>query len=59
MPMKTQDIFRIALLAAIWLLLVWTLIARTPRLTLATVFWVAASAIIVFVPLYKKYIKKH
>ncbi len=57
--MKTQDIFRILLLGAIWLLLVWTMLARTPKVTLATIFWVVASGIIVFVPLYKKYIKKH
>ncbi len=57
--MKTQDIFRILLLGAIWLLLVWTMLARTLKVTLATIFWVVASGIIVFVPLYKKYIKKH
>ena len=57
--MRTQDIFRIAVLAAIWLLLVWTMLARAQKFTLMTLFWIVASGIIVFVPLYKKYIKKH
>jgi len=53
----TSVIVRFVILGVLWLGLVCYLIARTP-VTLYTVFVIVASAIIVFVPMYKKYIRK-
>jgi hypothetical protein len=55
--MKTSIIIRFVILGIVWLALVWTIIARTPRFTLYTAFVIVASAIIIFVPVYKKYVK--
>lgn len=54
--MSTSVIIRIALLAAAWLATVALLVASRP-LTPYLVFVIFASAIIVFVPVYKKYIR--
>ncbi len=48
--------FRFACLAALWVLLCFLVIAGR-GLSFYTIFIVAASGIVVFVPLYKKYIK--
>lgn len=50
-------IVRFVILGVIWLGLVAYIIARVP-LTLYTLFVIVASAIIVFVPMYKKYLRK-
>jgi hypothetical protein len=55
--MKRSIIIRFILLGIAWLALVWTIIARTPRFTLYTAFVIVASAIIIFVPVYKKYVQ--
>lgn len=55
--MKTSIVIRFALLGAAWLATVWILVASTPRITPYLVFVIVASAIIVFVPMYKKYVK--
>lgn len=47
---------RLGCIAVLWLLLCWLLIATRP-LTLWVLFVIAASGIVVFVPLYKKYVK--
>lgn len=55
--MKTSVIFRFAALGLLWLLLVvWIVMASRP-FTLYTAFVIVASAIIIFVPMYKKYVK--
>lgn len=43
---------------ALWLVLVVLFIWSVPKLTLLSLFWVVASGIIIFVPLYKKFTKK-
>lgn len=53
----TSVIIRFVILGVLWLGLVCYLIAHAP-VTLYTVFVIVASAIIVFVPMYKKYIRK-
>ena len=53
--MTTAQGIRFAFILALWLLVCWALIASTPRITLHTIFAIVASAIIVFVPIYKKY----
>lgn len=55
--MKTSVIIRFLLLGIAWLALVLTLLFRTPQVTLYTIFVIVASAIIVFVPVYKKYVR--
>lgn len=55
--MKTSVIIRFVILGLLWLGLVMTILVRTPKITLYTVFVIAASAIIIFVPVYKKYVK--
>lgn len=55
--MKTSVIFRFAVLAVLWLLLVGYILTHT-RFTLYIGFVIVASAIIIFMPMYKKYVKK-
>ncbi len=55
--MKSSVIFRFVVLGLLWLMLViWVVMASKP-FTLYTAFVIVASGIIVFVPMYKKYIK--
>ena len=55
--MKKSTAAGLALIFILWLGLVVLIIAGTPKFTLYTAFVIVASAIIVFVPLYKKYYK--
>ncbi len=57
MTMKKSTAAGLALLFLLWLGLVALIIAGTPRFTLYTAFVIVASAIIIFVPLYRKYFK--
>lgn len=54
--MKTSVIIRFVILGAIWLVLAGTVLVRG-GVTLYNLFVVMAAAIIIFVPLYKKYVK--
>lgn len=54
---KTSVIVRFAILGVLWLVLVCYILFRT-KVTLYTLFIIVASAIIVFVPMYKKYVKR-
>lgn len=54
--MKTSVIIRFVILGVIWLLLAGTVLVRG-GVTLYNLFIVVATAIIVFVPMYKKYVK--
>lgn len=56
-PNKTSVIVRFVLLGIAWAALVAAIILRVPRFTFYHAFVIVASAIIVFVPMYKKYIK--
>lgn len=59
MKMKnTSVIIRFALLGVLWLGLVYLLVKTAQPFTLYTAFVIVASAIIIFVPMYKKYVKK-
>lgn len=55
--MKTSVIIRFVLLGIAWAATVAFLLVHTTRFTLYTAFVIVASAIIVFVPVYKKYVK--
>lgn len=50
--------FRFVCLILLWLCLSY-LVVTTQPFTLKTIFILVASGIIVFVPMYKKYIRKH
>ena len=41
-----------------WLVLVYVLLQRAARIDFMTIFTIVASGIVVFVPLYKKYVEK-
>lgn len=55
--MKTSVIIRFTVLGFLWLILVGVILVRSPRIDLYTIFVIIASAIIIFVPIYKKYVK--
>jgi len=55
--MSTGNIIRFACILLLWLALCYLLVTRTERIDGMTIFTIIASGIIVFVPLYKKYIK--
>lgn len=53
--MKTTRMIGLAFLALLWAGLVYLMFARGGGLTLKNLFVAIASAIIIFVPIYKKY----
>lgn len=55
--MKKSVIARFAIIGVIWAVFCGMLLVRTPRITLYTIFVIVASGIVVFVPMYKKYVK--
>lgn len=57
MTMKKTTAAGLAFLFLLWLGLVALIIRGTERFTLYTAFVIVASGIIIFVPLYKKYVK--
>lgn len=54
--MSTSVMIRFAFIALLWLALCWLVVSSRP-FTLEVAFWILASAIIVWVPLYKKYLR--
>ncbi|MGM9804287.1 MAG: hypothetical protein ACI308_08950 [Muribaculaceae bacterium] len=56
--MNTSQSIRFAFIAALWLLLCYLLLTRSAKIDFYVIFTVVASGIIVFVPLYKKYIRQ-
>ncbi len=55
---KTSVIIRFAVLGALWVALGVMILLYSRPITLYTAFVIVASAIIIFVPMYKKYVKK-
>lgn len=55
--MNLQNIIRFSILGLLWLGVVGYILVHTPKITLYTIFVIIASAIIIFVPMYKKYVK--
>lgn len=55
--MKTSVIIRFLIIGLLWAALVALLVIRSERFTPYLAFVIVASGIIVFVPLYKKYVK--
>ncbi len=56
--MNIGNIIRFGFIIVLWLVLCYLLITRSPRIDFMVIFSIIASGIIVFVPLYKKYLKK-
>lgn len=55
--MSEGNKIRFACIVMLWLALCYLLLTRTPRIDGMTIFTIVASGIIVFVPLYKKYVR--
>ena len=55
--MTKYQIFRFACVTLLWLALCAILLTRVERVDFMTVFAIVASGIVVFVPLYKKYMR--
>lgn len=56
--MTTSNIIRFVCILLLWLALCWILLTRAARIDFMVVFAIVSSGIIVFVPLYKKYVRK-
>ncbi len=56
MKLTGGQIVRLVFIALLWAVLCVLMIATQP-FTLSTLFWVVASGVVVFVPLYKKYVR--
>ena len=56
--MSMGNIIRFCCVALLWLALCYLLVTRSERVDFMVVFTIVASGIVVFVPLYEKYIKK-
>lgn len=56
--MKGYSIFRFACLAILWLILCYLLI-KGRGVTAWSLFVIVASGIVIFVPLYKKYVRQN
>ena len=56
--MTTGEKIRFGFIAALWVGLCGLLLTRSPKIDFMVIFTIIASGIIVFVPMYKKYIKK-
>lgn len=58
MKVKASNILRFGILGILWALLVVYILLHS-KITLYTIFIIFASAIIIFVPVYKKYVKNN
>ena len=56
--MNVANIIRFGLVGVLWLGLCYLLVSRMKEVTLVSLFPLIASGIIIFVPMYKKYVKK-
>ncbi len=55
--MTTSNIIRFGFIVVLWLVLCYLLIVRSERVDFMTIFAILASGIVIFVPLYKKYVR--
>lgn len=54
--MKFSIILRFLILGALWVLLCYMYVAAKTTMTLLDWFWLLASFVIIFAPMYKKYV---
>ncbi len=57
--MNTGNTIRFVCILLLWLVLCYILLRRAARIDFMVIFTIVASGIIIFVPLYKKYFRKH
>lgn len=55
--MNTSNIIRFGFVIVLWLVLCYLLLTRSVKIDFMVIFTIIASGIIIFVPLYKKYIR--
>jgi len=55
--MTTSNIIRFGFIVVLWLVLCYLLIVRSERVDFMTIIAILASGIVIFVPLYKKYVR--
>jgi hypothetical protein len=55
--MSTSTIIRFIILGILWLGLVGYILTYAARIDFFTIFAIIASGVIIFVPMYKKYVK--
>lgn len=55
--MTKYQIFRFSCVALLWLALCIILLVRAERIDFMVLFAIVASGVVVFVPLYKKYVR--
>ena len=55
--MTTSNIIRFGFIVVLWLVLCYLLIVRSERVDFMTIFAILASGIVIFVPLYKNYVR--
>ena len=55
--MKASVIARFIVIGLLWAVVCAMLLVRTEQITLYTIFVIGASGVVVFVPMYKKYVK--
>lgn len=56
--MNASVIIRFGFIVALWLLLCYLLLTKAAKIDFMVIFTIIASGIIIFVPLYKKYVRK-
>lgn len=56
--MNASVIIRFGFIVALWLLLCYLLSTKAAKIDFMVIFTIIASGIIIFVPLYKKYVRK-
>jgi hypothetical protein len=56
--MKQSYIIRFCFIFALWIALCYILVTRAAHIDFMVIFAIVTSGIVIFVPLYKRYIKK-
>lgn len=56
--MNASVIIRFGFIVALWLLLCYLLLTKAAKIDFMVIFTIIASGIIIFVPLYKKYVRE-
>ena len=55
--MNTSNVIRFGFIIVLWLVLCYLLLTRSTKIDFMVIFTIVTSGIIIFVPLYKKYIR--
>lgn len=55
--MNMSNIIRFGFIIVLWIVLCYLLLTRSAKIDFMVIFTIVASGIIIFVPLYKKYIR--